>query len=53
MKPGGGAKIPWSAYILATTTGFITRWTSKNQILIYIYTLFLDDFCVLIVKIRC
>ena len=32
MKPVGGAKIPWSANrILATTTGFITRWTLKNQ----------------------
>ena len=30
-----------------------TRWTSKNQILTYIYTLFLDHFCVLIVMILC
>ena len=55
MKPVGGAKIPWSAScrILATPTGFITRWTTKNQIFnFYIYILFLDHFCVLIVIIR-
>ena len=28
-----------SCRILATTTGFITRWTSKNQILTFIFTL--------------
>ena len=42
MKSVGGAKIPWSASckILAITTGFITRWTSKNQILTLIFTLY-------------
>ena len=49
MKPVGGAKI---CRILATTTGFITRWTSKN-INFYIYISFLDHFYVLIVIILC
>ena len=36
-----------SAYcrILAMTTGFITRWTSKNQILTLIFTLYSYHFC--------
>ena len=48
MKPVGGAKIPWSAScrILATTTGFITRWTPKNQTLTLIFThYFFYNFC--------
>ena len=35
----------------ATTTSFITWWTSKYQILTYIYTLFLDYFCVFFMKV--
>ena len=42
-KPVGEANIPWCR-ILATTTGFITRWTLENQFNSYIYNLFLD-FC--------
>ena len=55
LKLVGGAKIPWSAScrILATTTSFITWWTSKSQILNLIFTLyFWNHFCVFIVMVR-
>ena len=41
-----------SCRILVMTTGFITRWTSKNQILTHIYALFLDHFCAQTVVVR-
>ena len=45
MKPVGG--------VLAMTTGFIMNEGQKNDFNSYIYTLSLDHFCVLIVKIQC
>ena len=65
MKSVGGAKIPWNTkrFLYSFSDGFLYNFSDdhwlhqmnvkKSNFNFYIYTLFFDHFCVLIVKIRC
>ena len=50
MKPVGGDKIPWSANFSSTHWLDHPMNVKKPNFNFYIYTLFLDHFCVLIIQ---